>query len=64
MDQDTEDPGVNHPKGSNNTIPGNSPGPIPTNDNNMPKVETVNDKSDTEEDETETEETMQCEEMF
>ena len=41
MDKNTEDPGVN----VNNDIPGNPPEPTHTNDNNTPKVETV-DKSD------------------
>ena len=64
MDQDTEDPVVNHPIGSNKTMHGNPPGPIPTNDNNMPKVETVDDEPDTEEDKTENKKTMQYVEGF
>ena len=64
MDQDKEDPGVNQPTGKNNSMPGNSPGLIPKNDNNTPKVETVGDKPDTEEDETENEERIQDEEGF
>ena len=54
MDQNTEDPVVNHTTGANNVITGNPPEPTPTNDINTPKVETV-DKSDAEEDETESE---------
>ena len=34
-------------------MPGNPQGNIPTNDSNTPKVETVDDNSDTEEDKTE-----------
>ena len=45
-------------------MPGNPLGSIPTNDNNTPKVETVNNKSNTEEDETENEETIQDKEGF
>ena len=63
MDQNTEDPGVNHTTVANNAMLGNPPGPIPTNDNNTPKVETV-DESDAEEDETENEEAIQDEEGF
>ena len=53
VNKNTEDSGVNHTKDSKNAMPGNPPGPISTNDNNTPKVETVNDESDTVEDETE-----------
>ena len=63
VDQNTEDPGVNHTTGENNSMPGNNPGPIPTNDNNTPKVETVGE-SDTEEEETENKETIQDKEGF
>ena len=59
MDQTIEDPGVN----INNAMTGNPPGPTSTNNNNTPKVETVNE-SDAEEDETENEETMQDKEGF
>ena len=59
VDQNTEDPGVN----SNNAMPGNPPEPTPTNDNNTPKVESV-DKSDAKEDRNENEETVQDEEGF
>ena len=52
MDQYTEDPGVNYPTGANNSMPENPPGPIPTKYNNTPKVETVDDESNTKEDET------------
>ena len=62
VDQDTEDTGVSNPTGANHAMPGNPPGPIPTNDNNMLKVETVDDESDTEEDKNENEETIQDEE--
>ena len=62
LDQETEDPGANHPTGENNTIHGNPPGHIPTNNNNAPKVETVNNEYDTEEDKTENKETIQDEE--
>ena len=55
---------MNLPTGENNAMPGNYPGPIPTNDNNTPNVDTVKDKYDTEEDETENEETIQDEEGF
>ena len=48
VDQDTEDPGVNHPTGSNNTMPGNPLGFIPTNNNNTPKVDTADDELNTE----------------
>ena len=47
VDQNTEDPGVNHTKGGKNAMHGNPPGPIPTKDKNTPKVETV-DKSNSE----------------
>ena len=50
MYQNTEDLGVN----INNTMPGNPPEPTFTNDDNMPKVETV-DKSDAKEGENENE---------
>ena len=63
VDQNTEYPGLNHTTGENNAIHGNPPGPIPTNDNNMPKVETFDD-SDAENNETENEETIQDEEGF
>ena len=45
MDQNIEDPGVN----INNAMTGNPPDPTSTNNNNTPKVETVNE-SDTKED--------------
>ena len=45
-------------------MPGNPPGPIPTNNKNTPKVETVNDDSDVEEDKTVSEETIQDKEGF
>ena len=64
VDENTEDPGLNHTTWGNNTVPGNPPGPIPTNDKNTPKVETVNDESNAEEDETENEETIQGKEGF
>ena len=64
MDQNIEDPGVNHITGSNNAMHGDRPGPIPKNNNNTPKVETVSDNSETEEDKTENEETIQDEEGF
>ena len=50
VDQNAEDPGVNHTTGANNAMPGNPPGPIPTNDKNTPKVDTVDDKYNIEED--------------
>ena len=62
MDQDTEDTGVSRPIEEDNAMPVNPPGLIPTNDNNTPKLETpsdvvtINDESDTEEDENKTEE--------
>ena len=55
MDQDTEDPGVSKPTEEDNAMPENPQGPIPTNNNNIPKVETpsdgvtINDKSKNEE---------------
>ena len=64
MDQNTEDPGVNQPTGGNNAMPGNPPGHIPTNDNNTHKMETVDNKPDTEEDNITNEETIQDEEGF
>ena len=64
VDQNIEDPGVNHITGSNNAMHGDRPGPIPKNNNNTPKVETVSDNSETEEDKTENEETIQDEEGF
>ena len=64
VDQNTKDPGVNHTTGANNVVPGNPPGPIPTNNNNTYKVETVNNESDTEEDETEEEKTIQYQKAF
>ena len=51
VDQNISYPGLNHTTGANNSMPGNPPGPIPTNDNNTPKVETF-DKSNGEEDNT------------
>ena len=62
--QNTEYPGVNHTTGSNNAIPGNPPWPINTNNNNTTKVDTVDDKSDTEEEKTKNEETIQDKEGF
>ena len=64
VDQDTEDPGGNHPTGANNAVPGNPTGTIPTNNNNTPKMETIDDNSDTEEDETENKEKIQDEGGF
>ena len=49
VDQNTEYPRVN----ANNAMPGNPPEPTPINNNNTPKVETV-DESNTEEDKNET----------
>ena len=63
VDQHTEDPGVNFTTGEKNTMPGNPLEHIPTNNNNKPKVETV-DKSDAEEYETENKETIQDKEGF
>ena len=57
VDQNTEDPGVN----INNAMPGNPPEPTSTNENNMPKAETV-DEYDSKEDENENEEAIQDEE--
>ena len=48
VDQNTKDPGVNHTTGANNAIYGNPTGRILTNNKNMPKVETVDNKSNTE----------------
>ena len=45
MDQNIEDTGAN----INNAMPGNPPDPTHTNDNNTPKVETI-DKSNAKED--------------
>ena len=45
-------------------MPGNPPGHIPTNNNNTPKVETIDDKYNTKEDENENEETLQDKEGF
>ena len=59
MYQHTEYKGVN----INNATPGNPPEPTSTNDNNAPKVETV-DKYDTEEDKNENVEAIQDEEGF
>ena len=59
VDENTEDPGLNHTTWGNNTVPGNPPGPIPTNDNNTPKVGTVDDESDSEEEKSENKETIQ-----
>ena len=62
MDQDTEDPGVSNPIEEENAMPVKLPGPIPTNDNNTPTVDTtsdvvtINNESDTEEDESENKE--------
>ena len=64
VDQNTKDPGVNHTTGANNAIYGNPTGRILTNNKNMPKVETVDNKSNTEEDETENKETIQDGEGF
>ena len=64
MDQDTEYLEVNHSTGANNAMPRNPPGPIPTNNNNKSKVDTVDDESNNEEDETENKETIQDEEGF
>ena len=64
VDQNTEDSGVNHTTGANNAMHGNPPGPIPTNYNNKPKMETVDDEYDTEEGKTENEETIQDEKEF
>ena len=64
VDQNTKDPGVNHTTGANNAIYGNPTGRILTNKQNMPKVETVDNKSNTEEDETENKETIQDGEGF
>ena len=50
VDKNTEYSVVNHTTGANNAMPGNPPGLIPTNNNNTPKLETVDDESDTEED--------------
>ena len=50
VDKKTEDTGVN----INNAMPGNPPEPTHTNDNNMPKAETV-DESDAKEYENENE---------
>ena len=58
-DQYTEYPGVNHCTETNNSMPGNPPGHILTNNNNTPKVETVKNDSDTEEDGNENEEKRQ-----
>ena len=58
VDQNTDNPGLNHTIGASNAMPENPPDPTPTNYNNTPKVETV-DESDTEEDETENEEKIQ-----
>ena len=63
VDQNTEDPGVNHTTGANNAIHGSPPGPTPTNDISTHKVETVN-KSNTEEDKIENEEIIQDKEGF
>ena len=68
--QDIEDPGVSNPKEEEKSMPGNPPGPIPTNYNNTPEVETpsdvvtINNESNTKEDENENEETIQDEEGF
>ena len=64
VDQNTKDPGVNHTTGANNAIYGNPTGRILTNNKNMPKVETVDNKSNTEEDETENKETIKDGEGF
>ena len=50
VDQNIEYPEVNYTTEANKAMPGNPPGPIPTNHKNTPKVETVDDDSDTEED--------------
>ena len=50
MDQNIEYPEVNYTTEANKAMPGNPPGSIPTNHKNTPKVETVDDDSDTEED--------------
>ena len=63
VDQNTEDTGVNHITGANNSMPGNPTWPIPTNDNNTPKVDTV-DESDAKENENENKETIKEEEGF
>ena len=52
VDQNTEYTGVNHTTGENKAMPCNPPGPIPQKYNNTPKVETVDDESNKEEDET------------
>ena len=57
--QNTENPGVN----INNAMPGNPLEPTSTNDNNTPKLETV-DESDAEEDENVYEEAIKDEEGF
>ena len=59
MDQNTENPGLN----INNAMPGNPPELTSTNNNNMPKVETV-DKSDAEEDKNENKESIQDKKGF
>ena len=64
VDQNTEDPGVNHITGANNSMPGNPTWPIPTNDNNTPKVDTVDDESNKEEDKTVNGEKIQDKEGF
>ena len=63
LDQNIEDPGVNHTTGTNNAMPENPTGPIPTKNINMPKVETV-DESDAEEEETESKGKIQDKEGF
>ena len=63
VDQNIEDPGVNHTTGTNNAMPENPTGPIPTKNINMPKVETV-DESDAEEEETESKGKIQDKEGF
>ena len=38
VDQNIEDPGVNHTTGEKNAMPGNPPEHTPTNENSTPKV--------------------------
>ena len=70
VDQDTEDPGVSNPTEEENAMPVKLPGPIPTNDNNTPTVDTtsdvvtINNESDTEEDESENKEKSKTKKGF